>query len=95
MDKQVRMKPVIYHQSLITYTLALALGVFFSAFPHQTQAFVVEASQVFLNDPAFTLNAQDTDKQWALVKAGFIEAWEKTAGSEAVVVAVVDTGIDA
>ncbi|MBI3231572.1 MAG: S8 family serine peptidase, partial [Candidatus Doudnabacteria bacterium] len=47
------------------------------------------------NDPAFTLNAQDTDKQWALVKAGFIEAWEKTAGSEAVVVAVVDTGIDA
>lgn len=77
--------------------LAALLGVFFSAsFPFsRALAYNVSMSQVFLNDPGFTLNVQDIDKQWGLVKGGFVEAWEKTTGSTAVVVAVIDTGIDA
>ncbi len=46
------------------------------------------------NDPSFTTNASNIDKQWGLVKAGFVEGWEKTKGDTKVVVAVVDTGID-
>lgn len=45
-------------------------------------------------DPGFTSNPQNVDRQWALSKARFIDAWNKTVGSRAVVVAVVDTGID-
>lgn len=46
-------------------------------------------------DPGFTTNGQNTDKQWGLPKAEFVDAWKKTTGSETVVVAVIDTGIDA
>lgn len=47
------------------------------------------------NDPGFTLNGENIDRQWGLVKANFIEAWKKTTGNPEIVVAVVDTGIDA
>lgn len=70
------------------------LGVFFFAV-HQSSAYEVRAAEVFLSDPGFTLNSQDIDKQWGLVKAGFTEAWSKTTGSEGVVVAIIDTGVDA
>lgn len=46
------------------------------------------------NDPGFTQNGTNIDKQWGLVKANFIQAWEKTTGKKNVVVAVIDTGID-
>lgn len=46
------------------------------------------------NDPGFTTNASNIDKQWGLVKAGFIDAWDKTKGDTKTVVAVIDTGID-
>lgn len=49
---------------------------------------------VLPNDPAFTTNATNIDKQWGLVKAGFVEAWKKTTGNKSVVVAVIDTGLD-
>ena len=55
---------------------------------------MLESSQAYLNDPAFTANIMDIDKQWGLVKAGFDKAWEKTAGSFQNTVAVIDTGID-
>jgi len=46
------------------------------------------------NDPAFTLNPLDIDRQWGLVKAGFPAGWVKTTGSLATKVAVIDTGVD-
>jgi subtilisin family serine protease len=47
------------------------------------------------NDPGVSSNPENIDRQWGLHKANFIKAWEKTTGSKDVVVAVVDTGIDA
>lgn len=46
------------------------------------------------NDPGFTQNSANIDKQWGLVKANFVKAWEKTTGKRSIVVAVIDTGID-
>lgn len=46
------------------------------------------------NDPGFTENPQNIDRQWGLVKAGFLQAWTKTVGDPKVIVAVIDTGID-
>lgn len=46
------------------------------------------------DDPGFTTNYNNTDKQWGLVKAKFLEGWTVTKGSPDVVVAVIDTGID-
>ena len=50
---------------------------------------------VSVNDPGFTLNTSDIDKQWGLEKAGFPEVWNVVTGSRDNVVAVVDTGVDA
>jgi hypothetical protein len=52
------------------------------------------SGSVAANDPGFTSNWSDTDHQWALAKAGFIDAWSKTTGKSSVIVAVIDTGID-
>ncbi len=54
----------------------------------------LQADTVFVNDPGFTSDAQNTDKQWGLAKAGFSDAWQKTTGSETNIVAIIDTGID-
>ncbi len=45
-------------------------------------------------DPGFTSNPQNVDKQWALSKTRFIDAWNKTTGSKLVKVALIDTGVD-
>lgn len=45
------------------------------------------------NDPGFTTNVKNIDRQWGLAEAGFFGAWAQSMGSGAVV-AVVDTGID-
>lgn len=50
---------------------------------------------VTANDPGFTPNPLNIDKQWALPKAGFDYAWSKTTGSNNNVVAIIDTGLDA
>jgi len=47
------------------------------------------------NDPGFTQNVSDIDKQWGLVKAGFPDVWNSNTGSKDNIVAVIDTGIDA
>lgn len=46
-------------------------------------------------DPGYTTNEANIDKQWGLPKAGFPTAWKKTTGAPEVVVAVIDTGVDA
>ena len=92
------MMPKIQNPKSKIRTLAVALGVFVflaASIPQFAFAYEVSASQVFLNDPGFTQNSQDIDKAWGLAKAGFPEAWEKTTGSESVVVAIIDTGVDA
>ncbi len=55
----------------------------------------IAAAGVVLNDPGFTTDPQNIDKEWGLVKAGFVDAWQKTTGSKSNIVAVIDTGIDA
>lgn len=47
-----------------------------------------------LNDPGFTSNELNIDKQWGLAKVGYNFAWSRSIGSASNVVAVVDTGID-
>ncbi|MHB8871736.1 MAG: S8 family serine peptidase, partial [Candidatus Doudnabacteria bacterium] len=54
-----------------------------------------KTDSVVVNDPGFSTDGYNTDRQWGLIKAKFPEAWEKTQGSNSVVVAVIDTGIDA
>lgn len=53
-----------------------------------------KVKKVIPNDPAFTQNELNIDKQWGLAKANFISAWETTQGKRSTVVAVIDTGID-
>jgi hypothetical protein len=50
---------------------------------------------IVVNDPGFTQDPQNIDKEWGLAKAGFVDAWQKTTGSKNNIVAVIDTGIDA
>lgn len=47
------------------------------------------------NDPGYTTNQANIDKQWGLPKAKFPEGWRETTGSSDIVVAVIDTGVDA
>lgn len=51
---------------------------------------------VFVAQPAFALTPNDPlfSKQWFWKKIGALTAWEMSTGSQEVIVAVVDTGID-
>jgi thermitase len=60
---------------------------------HRLSAGAVDA--FYPNDPGFTKNPENIDRQWGLLKANFPEAWTKTTGSRNVTVAVIDTGVDA
>lgn len=55
---------------------------------------VVAATAVLVNDPGFSTDQTNTDRQWGLWKADFPDAWSKTTGSSDIVVALIDTGID-
>jgi hypothetical protein len=55
----------------------------------------IAAAGIVLNDPGFTVDPQNIDKQWGLAKAGFVDAWQKTTGSKSNIVALIDTGVDA
>ena len=56
---------------------------------------ILAKADITLNDPGFTNNAFDTEKQWGLAKAKFPAAWNKSTGANSVVVAIIDTGVDA
>ena len=55
----------------------------------------LKAGSVETNDPGLATDPTDTDKTWGLLKAHFTDAWAKTTGSSSVIVAIIDTGIDA
>jgi hypothetical protein len=55
----------------------------------------VAAARVTTNDPYFTVDEFDEDRQWYLEKIRLPEAWEHGTGSKNVVVAIIDTGIHA
>lgn len=55
----------------------------------------VTTQSLTANDPGFTSNPLNIDREWAIPAAGFDAAWTKTTGSAANIVAVIDTGIDA
>ncbi len=55
---------------------------------------VFKTQDVFANDPGFTTDSRNIDRQWGLARAGFNAAWQKTTGSTNNIVAIVDTGID-
>lgn len=74
------------------FSLSLSLGVF--GLVPKTHAYTVSSFQVQVNDPGFTLNSKNVDKQWALTSAGFVQAWGKTVGSIETIVAIIDTGVD-
>ena len=59
-----------------------------------TTSGIVISQLINYNDPWFTNNPENTDKQWALPAATFTDAWKKTTGEKDVVVAIIDTGID-
>lgn len=48
-----------------------------------------------VNDPGFSTDPNNVDRQWALYKAHFVEAWNKISNNNNVVIAEIDTGIDA
>lgn len=70
--------------------LSFGLGVFVFGFFNP-----VLAVQPVVNDPGYTEDSRDIDKQWGLSRVGFSTSWAKTTGSLDNVVAVLDTGVDA
>ncbi len=79
----------------IFFYLSAGLGVFFFLLPtFSVKAFSLNAFAVEVNDPGFTLNPLNVDRQWGLMATGFPEAWQKTVGSTSTVVAIIDTGVD-
>lgn len=80
-------------KKLVTHSVAAAC-LFFALSAVPAQAFTVHAGAIDINDPGFTPDFQNVDRQWGLSKARFIDAWNKITGSNSVVVAIIDTGID-
>jgi hypothetical protein len=85
-------------QNIYTFTSDSNLpdlkGLLAGGFDYLETQKTITAAAVVVNDPGFTLDAQNIDKQWALPKTGFNDAWQKTIGSKSNVVAIIDTGID-
>ena len=62
---------------IFKFLLSISLGAFvlFGSFNPAL------AGQVSINDPGFSQDSRDIDKQWGLLRVGFLQAWEKTTGS--------------
>ena len=78
----------------VVILVAATIGGSFAIPSFVSQALAATDDFELPNDPGFTENGANIDKQWGLVKAHFLQAWELTMGSEDVVVAVIDTGVD-
>jgi hypothetical protein len=83
----------------VFFVFIFFVGIFpkfsFAAQSPSTGQSKIYAFGVTANDPGFTNDPTDVNRQWGLLKAHFNDAWTKTKGSASVVVAVIDTGIDA
>lgn len=83
------MKQISLAKLLFSFCVTVAFG---GGFAMSVSAAEINAVP---NDPGFTENGANIDKQWGLVKANFLEAWKKTTGNKNVTIAVIDTGVDA
>lgn len=84
---------------VVSITTTHSLADFISLYSDKTE-YVQEqhrfqVSYPAVNDPGFTTDIANQDRQWGLVKAKFLDAWDLTTGKSSTVVAVLDTGIDA
>ncbi len=86
-------------ENIYDFTSGYSLGVLEkdlqNTFVYLQAEQTTEAAGIVVDDPGFTTNPLDVDKQWGLIKTGFDQAWEKTTGSQSNIVAIIDTGIDA
>ena len=53
----------------------------------------ISVARITSEDPYFTRDDEDTDKQWYLEKIDLARAWDYGTGSKNVTVAIIDTGI--
>ncbi len=83
-----------YQLSIIAHASLLAVFVFWVTIASNVRAYEVTTSQLRAEDPGFSLDVLNVDRQWGLAAANFPQAWEKTVGSTTTVVAIIDTGID-
>lgn len=81
----------IYASRLARLIVGLCLLV---PLPAQAADLLTAQSAPEPNDPGFTTNVKNIDRQWGLAKVNFIDAWSQTVGSDSVTVAVIDTGVD-
>jgi hypothetical protein len=95
-DMKRKLKKVFAIIWIVFFISGLAVPFFVApvARAHQ-EVHYLTAQAIYVNDPGFTADYQNIDKEWGLVKAGFTQAWMETTGSSSVTVAIIDTGIDA
>lgn len=80
--------------SLVEFKNKYSANIVYAEAEHQVKVGDTEVVPVIVNDPGFSASANDINRTWGLPKAQFPQAWSKTTGNIAVVVAVIDTGID-
>jgi subtilisin family serine protease len=94
-----------FNPKLKTLNWSIAKAILFFVCVFSLSSFNIAKAETIFNlhlntdsisvlDPGFTLNENDIDKQWGLVKAKFPKAWVKTLGNTKIKVAVIDTGVD-
>lgn len=76
------------------YTQTELVSKFGADFVYIEPQHIVRSGTTLVNDPGFSADPTNVDRQWGLHKAGFTQAWDKTQGSKSVVIAEIDTGID-
>jgi subtilisin family serine protease len=76
--------------------LKQARGVAYATLDSPVKALEVTGQQpITTNDPYFTTDPKNIDKQWYLEKTQVPEAWNYSQGSNLVTVAILDTGVHA
>lgn len=85
----------VFDSDLPLAALTARFGLF-SEYIHLDDTLYAAAvsAKLLPNDPGFSKDPENIDRQWGLHKSNFPGAWAKTTGSKNVVVAVIDTGID-
>lgn len=83
-------------ESSLYHSLRSDSDVLYAEINQQVRMAELQITQlVTTNDPYFTTDPTDEDRQWYLPKTFIPEAWQYSKGSPSVTVAVLDTGIHA